>query len=172
MSTVFSNKIKEFAFTVKGVSSNIIVEARKQVSYEIIDKTPFDTLTPGDGGRAKASWLPTIGSPGESDASKRDKTGNETKLVVDNVAEHNPNADFYLTSTCDYINVLEFGGYPDPPAKGTYLKSGQSKDGETGPGYFVFSEDGYSKKAPNGMVRMAAENFSNIVDNAIRKFKK
>ena len=68
-----------------------------------------------------------------------------------------------------YIAVLEYGGYPDPPKKGTHLTSKQSKDGKSGPGYFKFSQNGYSAKAPNGMVRITVAEFDDIVLDIIRK---
>lgn len=172
MKKTFSDQIKEFTLSVKGQCGETIAEVRKRVSYEIIDNTPFDTISPGDGGRAKASWVPTIDSPGTSDDSERDKSGNLAKSKVDAVSGRNTDSDYYLTSTCDYINVLEFGGYPNPPLLGTYLKAGQSKDGHVGPGHYVFSENGFSRKAPNGMVRIVVENFSNIVDEVSKEVKK
>jgi hypothetical protein len=50
----------------------------------------------------------------------------------------------FMFNNAPQINVVEFGGYPDPVKKGTYRK---------GKGYQVRSSGGYSKQAPRGMVR-------------------
>ena len=172
MNLSFTDQIKAFAVNVKTTNAEIIKRVRVGVSESVIDNTLFDTMTPGDPGQAKASWTATIGSPGDSNKSARDKTGSATKSDAAQVAQTNVDKDFFLTSTCDYIEVLEFGGYPNPPKKGTYIKPGHSKDGVSGPGYHVFSNSGFSAKAPAGMVRITVADFNNIVDDAIRKVVK
>lgn len=167
----FTDQIKKFILEVNTKETEVIKNIRIGVSESIIDKTPYDTITPGDGGQAKASWVATIGTQGRSNDSEKDKDGSETKNKAAQVAKSNIDEDFYLTSTCDYIGVLEYGGYPNPPKKGTYLKGSQSKDGISGPGHHVFSEGGYSAKAPRGMVRITVADFQNIVADATKSLK-
>lgn len=166
-----TSDILSFAKKALSTSEGVIVKVRTEVSDSIINKTPLDTMNPGDGGQAKASWEAKIGSKGQSNKSARDKTGDTTKEKAKQVAMTNIAQDFYLTSTCEYIGVLEYGGYPNPVKKGTYLSSKQSKDGVSGPGYHKFSVDGYSKQAPHGMVRITIADFQNIVDEVVKGLK-
>ena len=171
MAESLSKQIQLFIDKTMSKLDGAIPQIRIKTSEQIIDRTPYDTMTPGDGGQAKASWVATIGSEGHSNSSAREKEGFETKNKVEHVAKNNIEDDFYLTSTCPYIEVLEYGEYPDPPSKGTYIKKGSSKDGVSGPGYGKFSSGGHSNKAPNGMVRVVAADFKNIVDDVVKDLK-
>lgn len=165
----FADDIKKFAKKAIDNAETIIIETRTELSKRIIDRTPHDTINPGDGGQAKANWNASIGSKDISVSSNTDKTGDNTKLKAEQVANTNITDDFYLSNSLPYIAVLEYGGYPNPPKKGTYLTSKQSKDGKSGPGYYKFSQNGYSAKAPNGMVRITVAEFDDIVLDIIRK---
>ena len=165
----FADDIKKFAKKALDNAQTVIVETRYELSDRIIDRTPHDTIQPGDGGQAKANWNANIGSIDTSVTGSTDKTGDKTKNKAKQVAKSNIADDYYLTNSLPYIAVLEYGGYPNPPKEGTYLTSKQSKDGKTGPGYFKFSQGGYSAKAPNGMVRLVVADFDNIVLDIVRR---
>lgn len=167
----FADDMRKWGSKTIETSERAIIGIRSKVSDSIIDKDPVDTTSPGDGGQSKASWTPTTGSPGQSDHSARDKDGSETKNKAHQVAKTNIDGDFYLTSTCPYIRVLEYGEFPNPPKKGTYLKGGQTKDGVSGPGYNIFSQGGFSPQAPQGMVRITVADFQNIVDDIVKGLK-
>ena len=70
---------------------------------------------------------------------------------------------FWLTNSLPYALVLEYGLYPNPPKRGTYVK---------GEGWVIKSIGGYSKQAPHGMVRIAARNFAENVDRAVNGRRK
>ena len=165
----FESDMKNWIKKVKDNVETVVVETRFECSDRIINTTPYDTIVPEEGGTAKANWNASIGNADESTTSARDKTGDKTKQKAHRIASGNISKDFYLTNSLAYIGVLEYGGYPNPPKKGTYLTSKQSKDGKTGPGYFKFSQGGYSAKAPNGMVRLVVADFDNIVLDIVRK---
>lgn len=64
-----------------------------------------------------------------------------------------------------YAEVLEFGGYPNPPKKGSWVKSGFSRVGKGGKvhksgGYEIRSSGGFSKQAPRGIYTVALETAS------------
>lgn len=57
----------------------------------------------------------------------------------------------YFTNIMPYANIVEYGGYPNPPEVGTNTAGkGQS------PTFQKLSSGGYSRQAPNGMVRVNA----------------
>ena len=101
-----------------------------------------------------------------------DPTGSDAiSKMVDGIYRAHIANGLCLTNNLPYIQVLEYGKYPNPPKKGTYLKEGQKKGQYTGPGFFKFSEGGYSKQAPKGMVRISIQeiqkDLSDILDDVI-----
>ncbi len=60
-----------------------------------------------------------------------------------------------IKNNVDYILKLEFGGYPNPPERGTAIKGG---------GYEIKSISGYSKQAPQGMARKNVRDWDKIVE--------
>lgn len=63
----------------------------------------------------------------------------------------------FITNALPYAEVIEHGLYPDPVTLGTYLRRGQIKGSHRGPGYFVFSERGFSRQAPKGVYRQSVQ---------------
>lgn len=59
-----------------------------------------------------------------------------------------------------YGGVVEFGGYPNPPKKGSYNYRTM--------GYEIRTVAGFSKQAPKGMVRVTIGEFQGIVAAAAR----
>ena len=56
------------------------------------------------------------------------------------------NQKIFFTNNLPYIETLEYGGYPNPVKKGTWVKKSKS--------YEVRSTGGFSKQvAPDGWVR-------------------
>lgn len=102
--------------------------------------------SPVDEGRFHANWFYSEGSAstGSTDA---------TIPVVNGLADLNSKAAgrvHYLTNNSPQGLVIEFGGYPNPPKKGT---------GRT--------INGFSTQAPQGVVGLTALEFSEIVDQAV-----
>ena len=54
----------------------------------------------------------------------------------------------FFTNPMPYANVVEYGGYPNPPKMGTNT----SESGT--PKFQKLSTGGYSRQAPSGMVRI------------------
>ena len=110
----------------------------------VIVRTPVDT------GRAAGSWNVRGGEPDEwllPEGAGASKEG-ALSAAMDRVKSVDfGGADvFWLYNNLPYIQVLEYGLYPNPPKKGSYVK---------GQGYVVKSQGGYSKQAPAGMVRIS-----------------
>lgn len=61
----------------------------------------------------------------------------------------------WIASGLPYISVLEFGGYPNPPALGTWVPKKQQ--------FEIRSAGGFSKMAPAGMVRITMDEISEII---------
>lgn len=70
-------------------------------------------------------------------------------------------AAFSVLNVTPYGIIVEVGGYPPDPQRG-------SKNYETG-GYEIRTEGGFSKQAPAGMVRVTINEFQGIVAAAARQ---
>lgn len=119
-----------------------------EICNGIIDRTPVDE------GVTKANWMGNIGTPSEDTTESADPSGSATKAAIEEKIKNWDvlKEDFHLTNNTPQAVVLEFGLYPNPPLRGTYIPRGKSKHGIAGPRWVKFSQNGYSKLAPHGMV--------------------
>ena len=108
----------------------------------IILKSPVDT------GRFRNNWTCTTAAPSTEvkdakvAAGQFDRSGN---LAIKEMTENVGGAG-HITFFCNnlpYAWVLEYGGYPIKPKRGSRVK---------GRGYQIKSAGGYSYQAPHGMV--------------------
>ena len=114
-------------------------------------------LTPVDTGRARSSWNVSRGEP---DGSVRSGGGRDSKGRYQKGGSRAPTAatasgvmrslgvyeTVWIASGLPYIKVLEYGGYPQSPVRGSWDRRTRS--------WVVKSAGGYSKQAPRGMVRI------------------
>lgn len=96
-----------------------------------------------DGGRLRNNWFLSVGQPDNSTRGKG-RNGGESTQSVDKMPSWVLGKKLFFSNNLPYANVVEYGGYPKSPAKGTY----------TGSSYQILSSNGYSKQAPSGMVRI------------------
>lgn len=145
-----------------------IKEIRKSYAFalysSIVRKTPVgDTDFDEDSGRARGNWQVTVGSPAEGEVDEKRKT----PKPLSSMPEPRGDESIFITNNLPYIATLEYGGYPNPVKKGSRTKKGIKP-----PRYEIFSEGGYSKQAPEGMVGVTLANNKNIVEAVVRRFKK
>ena len=122
-----------------------INEIRRNFAFllysSIVKKTPVDT------GRARGNWNISIGKDDLSvthDKKVKFKTKQEVPLAT-------KDESIYIVNNIDYITKLEYGGYPNP------AKTGNK------------TVNGYSKKAPNGMVGVTLANVEKFFDQATKE---
>lgn len=116
----------------------------------IVKKTPEDT------GRARGNWNVSVGS---EDSSTSDRKTPKYKSM-EQMPDSNGDESIFISNNLPYIGTLEYGGYPNPPKKGTWNKKTKS--------YEIRSANGYSKKASNGMVGVTLANNDAIFKAAVR----
>ena len=125
-----------------------IKKIRKNYAFalysSIVKKTPVDT------GRARGNWNITVG---HDDILPKENTVPQFKSVEE-VPKVEGDETIYISNNLPYITKLEYGGYPNPPKKGS---------GKT--------INGYSKQAPQGMVGVTLANNENIFESAVRSVK-
>lgn len=116
-----------------------------ETANEIVMKTPVDT------GRARANWFLTKNTPSQKTIKGSNYNGRISEIRRKLGGEILGKV-FYLVNNLPYIGALEYGGYPKNPEKGSKRRKGQ--------GYQIRSINGFSKQAPNGMVRLSTAKFS------------
>ena len=105
----------------------------------IISETPADT------GVHRNNWFLTVGHPSGLFGRDGNKSGGGSEASLAKMPDWVLNKKIYLTNNGPGITSLEYGGFPDPVKKGSYIK----KTGK----YEILSAGGFSKQAPGGWVR-------------------
>jgi hypothetical protein len=135
----------------------------------IVDRTPVDE------GIARGNWQATIGAPSEAVLERDDPTGRaaktEGKATINGWAL--ADGSMYVANNLPYINVLEEGGYPNPPKRGSRIKDRDLPVGRrrerikksldvSGVRYIVKSAGGFSLQAPLGMVGVTVNELQDV----------
>ena len=115
-------------------------------------QTPVHTV---DGGRLRNSWYLTKDRPSNAKGRSANTSGSSSITDIATMPQWLLGEKIYLTNPLPYANVVEYGGYPIPVKQGSYI------DGQ----YQVLSVNGYSKQAPNGMVRINLQRLQKQVRN-------
>jgi hypothetical protein len=114
-------------------------EIARRVAFDLFRNVILET--PVDKGGARANWQPSIGSPATGTIDATDKSGAATIAKVQaKIASMDAGDIIYLTNNLPYIVKLEEGGYPDGP----------------------LIVNGFSRKAPAGMVAVTVQKFQSI----------
>lgn len=121
MARSFSDDIKKFAQQTETTLEQVIIDYVVGVSQKIIERTPVGNPSlwqsgapPGYvGGTARANWIPSIGTPDQSEVNSTDQNrGNNQVLAIQNQI---PGNVFYLTNNVPYIERLEYGWSTQAP---------------------------------------------------------
>lgn len=150
----FAKDLNKFSLKAISASEKRTREICFRLGNEVIEGTPDDT------GETRLNWQGSINQPASGVKNSLGSSQSNTIQAftqIKEAAKLAPGNIFYLTNNTVQATVLEFGLYPNPPKKGTYLKAGESKRGRTGPGHYKFSSGGYSNIAKRGMVRIAVK---------------
>jgi len=101
--------------------------------------------TPADEGIHRNSWFLKVGAPSSATTTSKSKTGSSSIRQVAKMPAVVLGKKVFFTNSAPAINILEYGGFPSPVKKGSYIKESKS--------YEILSIRGFSKQAPNGWVR-------------------
>jgi hypothetical protein len=154
----FSLQVAKWAEKTKGDIDQNCRRITLKLFTQIITDTPVDT------GRARGNWMTTVEAPAKGVVDRLDPDG--TAAIAEVSANMGGAGKItYLTNNLPYIAKLEFGGYPDPVKRGSWIKrSRHSGEGH----YEILSIGGYSKQSPAGMVRINLARFQEIVQAALK----
>ncbi|WP_151961772.1 hypothetical protein [Acinetobacter bereziniae] len=133
----WSIKPTDFIDTIKEDANqhckNIIADALQHVAVR----------SPVDKGSYRFSHIVSINT---EDYSTKQGNGDPVQAAVGTIASFKLGDKAYIQNNTPYGDVIEYGGYPDPVQKGTWVK---------GKGYIKKSAGGFSRQAPNGVYTLA-----------------
>jgi len=147
----FKSEIEKANRLIETDIVEIVQAAGVQVTRKIIKATPVGEKF---GGRARNNWLSSLNvKPTAGSRRAASKNGNDAIVESTNKLLSLKLGDkFHFFNYLPYINVLEFGRYPNPP------KGGKDK-----------TKGGFSKQAPRGMVRVNAAKWKTIVTTIVNR---
>lgn len=152
---MFGKEVEEFALQFQDASEKTVRATTIKLWNSITLSSPVDQ------GRFRANWFASYGDT-EKVTNDTDKSGQKTISRNENDVLNQSKWDrFTLTNNLPYSLVLEYGRYPKPPKKGTYLGKGK--------GYEIRSQGGYSKQAVGGMVRINVKRFKRLIEQEAKK---
>ncbi len=130
-----SGVLKELNIKGYNTANKGVRAAGMNLFGRVIKETPVDT------GRARGNWFITHGSASNKSGGVRLPENPIIKMRSFDLIKRRK---WFLNNNLLDIYALEYGDYPNPPKQGTYVK---------GKGYEQRSQNGFSRQAPNGMVR-------------------
>lgn len=138
----FTDSINDFILSFEQGTEKTMRAVAGKTWAAIIQSTPVDQ------GRARANWFATGQKPSSKITDKEDKSGSSTTAgAVSVVSSLKDWSVFTLTNNLPYINHLEFGLYGNGPD----------------------TVGGYSKQAPQGMVRINIARTQKLLEQEARK---
>ena len=129
----------------------------------VVKRTPVDT------GMLRGNWQVGLGSMPSGTVTNADKGGNRVLQEIESkAAKAEWGTSIYLVNNLPYASVVEYGAYPNPVKRGTYVRAGQTKYGVSGPAWVKRTKGGFSLQAPAGMVRVSVVELQSYMDRIIR----
>lgn len=146
----FADQIKTFRDKAVLKVDTVVQEATVNIATALVERTPIDETT------LRANWQFTEGAPGsEADYTLHDLSpgGSDTSAALaEQIREVPAGGVTYVVNNLDYMPVIEYGLYPNPP---------KSNTGKT--------INGFSTQAPAGVRSVTAIEWETFVKAAIAK---
>lgn len=141
----FTLDVRNFVEKAKKNNETVMRQVSMKLFSDIIKSSPVDT------GRFRMNWQASGPVPAEGTTVATDKGGGKAITEASNFVLKTPNwYEFTLTNNLPYANVIEYGGYPG--------------DGPNTAG-------GYSRQAPQGVVRVNVVRFQQLLDEEAAKVR-
>ena len=164
----FALDVAAFAAKAKKNPETVMRQTSIKLFSAIILASPVDT------GRFRMNWQAAGGSPRKELVAGEDLTGAAAiSRAEDFITKSLYWEDFTLSNNLPYANVIEYGGYstgfqgPPKPEKVT----GSRFVGPLRHKAPLQSENGYSKQAPQGVVRVNVARFNTLLAEEAAKLK-
>ncbi len=139
----FSDVLNEWIESVEVKMDNIFQTIVIKVGEKVVRISPVDT------GLFRGNWQLTVDEETSGVLAREDQTGDSTVAAIASKANKLTAGQVaYILNHIEYGYDLEYGTYYGPTAKVT--------------------EEGFSRQAPEGMVRVTEAEFIPIVNEAVR----
>lgn len=158
-----------------------------EVFRRVIRRTPVHLV---DGGQLRGNWQLTVGVQATAPVSQK-RTQRQAEAAAKSAASRVPAySTIFISNLLPYAGVVEYGGYPKSVKLGTWIPprlrgrvgddARVTKTAEVGKRkkktvatHVQFSEGGFSRQAPKGMVRVSLQEvesaFAQIIQKAVDK---
>ncbi len=130
----FANQIRDFRVDFTNLSDEVYRITVIKFFGQIVRVSPVDT------GRFRGNWFATISTPSTRTQMAIRPLNQVNREIEQTVSQADNARVFWLTNNLPYAETLEFGGYRDGPK----------------------TVNGFSRQAPQGMVRVTAIRFSRL----------
>lgn len=141
----FALDVKAFCDKAKKNPEIVMRQVSLKLFSAIIKASPVDT------GRFRMNWQASGSTPASGTTAATDQSGGKAiSAVGEYVIKASDWSEFTLANNLPYANVIEFGGYPG--------------DGPNTVG-------GFSKQAPQGVVRVNITRFNALLEQEAAKVK-
>lgn len=138
--TSFERSIENFIKKAKKNPELVVRQVTIKLYSQIILASPVDT------GRFRMNWQASYGTPATGILLAEDKSGSRAIANATNFVMNSAKWDeFRFTNNLPYAATIEFGGYPG-----------------NGPN----TVGGFSRQAPQGVVRVTVSRFQRLIDEA------
>jgi hypothetical protein len=155
--------VKKFADTFSEGAEDAVRTTALKLFSAIVDQSPVDE------GRFRGAWVPTGAKP-STRVGGVDKKG--TATIAEIIAITTLLKDwstFTLTNNLPYANKIEFGLYPNPPKKGSWVKGKGKGKNRTKGHYEINTTNGFSDQAKNGVVRVNIARSNKLIEEEAKK---
>ena len=109
--------------------------------------------TPADEGIHRNAWRLSVGTPSSATTTSKSKAGASSLRQLEKMPDMVLGKKIFFTNNAPAITTLEYGGFPNPVKKGSYINGAYQK----------LSFNGFSKQAPNGWVRSTLISMQNKI---------
>ena len=145
----FESQVRKFAEKANMSIGKTIRGSAIVLFRGIIKMSPVDT------GRFRANWMVGMKTPSTETTESTDKTGGTTAMnMAQYINAQKDSYEFTMANNLPYAHMLEYGGY-NPSLVGPQQSTSKTVNG-------------YSRQAPNGMVRVNVAMFQAILDEQAR----
>ena len=171
--TKLAKNAKEFTKQLNDLANLFQDDVEDIVNWSVLELFSEIILeSPVDKGAYKASHSITnaggstsyiSGPVGESDSGNSQLAETKARQQIQGWRWTINSGKIIMFNNQPYAETLEFGGYPNPPLKGSWNKHNKS--------FEIKSEGGFSKQAPKGIYSLAILRWPQIVQAQIGKLK-
>ena len=155
LGSVLSDILRKTDARSKKIAAAVTHDVLEELFGSIVEDTPEGDFDGEHQGTLKGEWQVTPDAPATNQLNRPMPGRKRTSLRIFKSFKALMGRTWFLANNSDYINVVEFGGYPKNVRRGTRNPSTRE--------YEIRSVDGFSRQAPEGMVRKNLARFRDIL---------